>query len=99
MPTGVFTRLVARPGCEDRLRELYARAIAGMESEPATLAYELHEIEDEPGTFWTYQLYEGPDALEEHLSAVRDPALVAEITALLARPVEVICTNRIVARG
>lgn len=64
---GLLVRFELKPGTGDAFDALMRTTVDGIrEHEPRTLVYAVHRVEDEPDVRVFYELYTGPDALDEH---------------------------------
>jgi quinol monooxygenase YgiN len=78
----------AKPGKEEELRKFLVSAVTGSRHDPGNISYELHEVEDEPGTFIFYEQWISQELLDAH---IRTPALqqfVARADELMGYPFE-----------
>lgn len=81
--------LVAHPGSEDALLELFTELTAASRAEPGNVMYLLHRSPSEPRRFLLYEQYRSAADLEAHratphyreLAAGRLPALVESRSA------------------
>lgn len=78
----VVAEIVAKPGCEQRLREELLRLIEPTRAEEGCLQYDLHESTEQPGRFLFYENWTSRAALDRHLATPhleRLSALLAEL--------------------
>ncbi|MGQ9916291.1 MAG: putative quinol monooxygenase [Bryobacteraceae bacterium] len=64
----VVAEIVAKPGCEQRLREELLRLIEPTRAEEGCLQYDLHESTEQPGRFLFYENWTSRAALDRHLA-------------------------------
>jgi len=60
--------MIAKPGCEERLREELLRCIEPTRAEEGCLQYDLHVATDRPGHFLFYENWTSREALDRHLA-------------------------------
>lgn len=78
----VVAEILAKPGCEQRLREELLRLIEPTRAEEGCLQYDLHESTEQPGRFLFYENWTSRAALDRHLATPhleRLSALLAEL--------------------
>jgi (4S)-4-hydroxy-5-phosphonooxypentane-2,3-dione isomerase len=79
IPT-LLAKLTAKPGHEADLHAALEAAVRAVDAaEPGVLAYTMHTVVGEPGTFWFYEQYADDDAIAAHRSS---PHLATLITAV-----------------
>ena len=85
----IFTRLTAKPGKRDELRQVLDDLTAETRAEPGNEMYVVHEARDEPGVNLGYEVFRDDDALEAYraTSAVAFARELLEV--LLAAPHEI----------
>lgn len=64
----VVAEMIAKPGCEERLREELLRCIEPTRAEEGCLQYDLHVATDRPGHFLFYENWTSREALDRHLA-------------------------------
>lgn len=64
----VVAEIVAKPGCERRLREELLRCIEPTRAEEGCMQYDLHESTGRPGHFLFYENWISREALDRHLA-------------------------------
>ncbi len=64
----VVAEMIAKPGCEERLREELLRCIEPTRAEEGCLQYDLHTATDRPGHFLFYENWTSREALDRHLA-------------------------------
>jgi quinol monooxygenase YgiN/catechol 2,3-dioxygenase-like lactoylglutathione lyase family enzyme len=57
---------IAKPGCEDRVKDLLRHLAAASSQEPGCLRYIVHQSEHNPAHFLLYEVYRDADALRAH---------------------------------
>lgn len=65
----VIAFMKAAPGKEDELRAALEALIEPTSQEKGYVNYDLHQAEDDPGTFFFYENWESADDLDAHLAA------------------------------
>ena len=65
----VVAIITAKPDKADALRELLLPATRAFREEDGCMAYSLHEDEDRPGRFVTYETWRDHDALKAHMKS------------------------------
>lgn len=78
----VVAEIVAKPGCEQRLREELLRLIEPTRAEEGCLQYDLHESTDKPGHFLFFEIWTSRASLDRHLATPHLQRLSALLTAL-----------------
>jgi len=64
----VVAEIIAKPGCEQRLREELLALIEPTRAEAGCLQYDLHVAEGKPGHFLFYENWTSRQALDQHLA-------------------------------
>ncbi len=64
----VVAEIIAKPGCEERLREELLRCIEPTRAEDGCLQYDLHVATDRPGHFLFYENWTSREVLDRHLA-------------------------------
>jgi quinol monooxygenase YgiN len=63
----VLAKLTAQPGKEADMQAELEQMVRSVEAnEPGVVAYSLHTVEGQPGTFYFYEQYEDEAALQAH---------------------------------
>ena len=63
----IVVKNVIREGARDEyLAAMLPNARASVEDEPDCLVFDVLEAKEEPNTFYLYEIYTSPDALEAH---------------------------------
>jgi quinol monooxygenase YgiN len=84
----VVAEIIAKPGCEERLREELLRLVEPTRAEEGCLQYDLHAATDQPGHFLFYENWTSREALDRHLATPhleRLASLLPELAAGEAR--------------
>jgi quinol monooxygenase YgiN len=66
----LFARIIAKPGSEEEMAGALTGLVAASEEESGLRVYAAHRQDDEPATFWFYEVYDDEDA---HRSMLADP--------------------------
>lgn len=64
----VVAEIIAKAGCEERLREELLRLIEPTRAEEGCLQYDLHVSTEQPGHFLFYENWTSREALDRHLA-------------------------------
>lgn len=64
----VVAEIIAKPGCEERLREELLRLIEPTRAEEGCLQYDLHVATGQPGHFLFFENWTSRAALDRHLA-------------------------------
>jgi quinol monooxygenase YgiN len=59
----------AQPGKRDELLDVFRELAASAESEPGTLLYTFHTVDDDPDVIVTFEVFRDADALKAHQRA------------------------------
>lgn len=84
----VVAIMTAKPGQADALRALLLPATRAFRDEDGCKAYALHEDEQQPGRFVTYELWRDHAALTAHMASPTMEAAKPALAGLLARDME-----------
>jgi len=92
----IVVKNVVKEGCRDEyLAAMLPNAKASFENEAGCLAFDVLEAREEPNTFYLYEIYTSPEALEIHKQTehylnsrplIKD--LLAEVSVLRADVIE-----------
>jgi quinol monooxygenase YgiN len=81
----IVAKLQAQPGKEEEMKAALTRMVEAVDaSEPDVRAYSLHQVDDEPATFYFYEQYGSPEALAGHRETEHMRALGAALRDLSA---------------
>lgn len=89
----VVARIIARKGCEDKLRAELHKLVAPTRIEKGCINYDLHESESEPGNFLFYENWVTKKDVEIHLVSNHVASVFKNAEAFLAKPVELTYWN------
>ncbi len=64
----VVAEIIARPGCEERLREELLRCVEPTRAEEGCIQYDLHVSTERPGHFLFFENWVSREALDRHLA-------------------------------
>jgi quinol monooxygenase YgiN len=95
MKIQVIARAVAVPGLEDSLRALLRGMLAPTHTEDGCELYDLYESH-EPGRFYFYEIWTSKAHLDAHCQTSHFKHLEANITALIAEPLEINLVQKVV---
>ena len=93
MPSVVATVKVKQDKLEEATAFLEELAAGVLANEPGTLAYVIHQRQDDPHTFVVYEKYESPEAFAVHGQNLASKG--AEFMALLDGPPEIVMLEEI----
>jgi quinol monooxygenase YgiN len=82
----IFTRLVAREGRFDELREVLDELAAATRAEPGCEQFVVHAARDEPGVLLGYEVFADEDALSAHRATDAVAEARARLDELLEEP-------------
>lgn len=82
----VTARITAKPGREAEVEAVLRSFVAETKAEPNVRAYSLHQLEDQPRTFFFYERHESRTTFTEHLAMPYLDAGLARVIALLDGP-------------
>jgi len=83
-PFALMVRFTVRQGSEAAFDTLVAQTAAGIrESEPGTLVYACHAVQDQPRQRIFYELYRDRPAFEAHEASPHTRRFLADRTAML----------------
>jgi quinol monooxygenase YgiN len=80
--------LYARPGMEQQLHERLLSLVAPSRAEAGCINYDVHQSDDEPGTFVMYENWSERAALDLHFTMPYMRAIAAELPKLLRAPTQ-----------
>ena len=78
----------AKPGKEDELRKFLVSLVTASRHDPGNISYELHEVEDEPGTFIFYEQWISEELLKAHTQTPGLKEFAARAGELMGQPFE-----------
>ena len=67
----LFARIIAKPGSGEEMAEALTGLVAASEEEPGLRVYAAHRQDNDPETFWFYEVYDDEDALSVHARGPR----------------------------
>ncbi len=85
-PLHVIAELVAKPEHADAARTLLRDFATSSRTEPGCIAYDLLEVEGEPGRFMTFETWADQGAMDTHMSTPQIQAALPIIGPMLAKP-------------
>jgi len=78
----------AKPGRGAAMKEFLTAAVTSSRHDAGNIDYEVHEVEQQPGTFVIFERWETRAALTDHLGAPRMRELVPQLEELTDGSVE-----------
>lgn len=87
-PVAIMVRLVARPGCEDKILGAVRALIEPIRQHPQCLYYDFHVRADDPTRFISYEVWTSLDNFRNHLDSPFIAALREATQELLEQPLE-----------
>ncbi len=85
----VVARIKARPGMEERVREVLQALVPPTTRERGCITYDLHQAAGDTSLFMFYENWCSREDLEEHLGTPHLQAFLGKADELLAEPVDV----------
>ena len=85
----IFTRLTAKPGKRDELRQVLDDLAAETRAEPGNEMFVVHDARDEPGVMLGYEVFRDDDALAAHRATAAVAVARERLDGLLATPPEI----------
>ncbi len=95
----LIAKLTAAEGKADELKEALGGLIAAADSEPGLEVYSVHQAEDDPDTFYFFELYVDQAALDVHGKAEPMVGAMQAVGGLLGARPEVTRLTPVVAKG
>lgn len=90
LPT-LLAKLTAKPGHEADLHAALEAAVRAVDAaEPGVLAYTMHTVVGQPGTFWFYEQYADDAAVANHRTSPHLATLIAAVRDHAEGGIEVI---------
>jgi quinol monooxygenase YgiN len=81
---GFITKIVAKPGKRDALKQLNEGMCAESRREPGTLVYVMSQSTQNPDEFWYFDVYADSAAFDEHCASAVYQDMLAKIGDLAA---------------
>lgn len=91
----VVAEIIAKPGCEERLRQELLALIAPTRAEEGCLQYDLHVSTDNPGHFLFFENWVSREALDRHLATPHLQRLQSILSELAAAEPRIATFTRI----
>ncbi len=85
----VVARIRAKPGMENRVREILAGLSAPTRAEKGCINYDLHQSLDDPCRFVFYENWTSRKELDEHARSQHIKSCGAQLEGLLTEPLEI----------
>jgi len=89
----VIATCVAKPGCEADVEAGLRGLLEPTRAEDGCINYDLHVLQDRPGTFVFYENWRDKAALDAHANSAHMQAWGARKDALIAQPVEILLAD------
>lgn len=92
----VIAKLTAQPGKEAEMQAAIEKMVAEVDAkEPGVLAYTLHTVEGEPGTFYMYETYADEEAFTAHNTTDHMKSFAMGMREIAASRPEIIRLNAV----
>ena len=95
----VLAKLTAADGAADRLEAALASLVEAADEEAGLEVYSAHRADDDPNTYWFFEVYADADAIAAHGKGDAMKAAMAEVGRHLAGRPEVTRLKPVVAKG
>ncbi|NND75410.1 MAG: antibiotic biosynthesis monooxygenase [Ilumatobacter sp.] len=95
----LIAKITAADGKSTDLRDALGRLVAAADEEDGLEVYSAHAANDEPGTFYFFELYRDGDALSTHGQSEAMKAAMAAVGECLGGAPELTMMTPVVAKG
>ena len=85
----VVARIKAKPGMEEKVKDVLLALVAPTRTEPGCINYDLHQALDDKSNFVFYENWQSKKDLDEHLKMPYLQAFLSKAEHLLARPLDI----------
>jgi len=93
--THVLARITARADTADKVRQVLVELAEQSRTETGCVAYTLFQRSDDPVLFQTVEQWRDGAAVDGHMASKHVGAAVAQVSALLAAPPEILRFDRL----
>jgi quinol monooxygenase YgiN len=95
----VIAIIKAKDGEADAVEAAFREGVEGVASEEGTLVYALSKSQEDPNTFYFYEMYTDDAALQAHSTGAALQAVGPKLGGKLAGRPEIIRLNPLAAKG
>jgi quinol monooxygenase YgiN len=85
----VVARIKAKPGMEEKVKDVLLALVAPTRTEPGCINYDLHQALDDKSSFVFYENWQSKKDLDEHLQTPYLQAFLSKAEHLLAQPLDI----------
>ena len=79
----LYAEFTANPGHETLVKELLHGLVESVRAEPGNLVFDVFTKEDEPSSFFVFEVYADDDAFRQHLGSPHSAVFNSKLTDLV----------------